>query len=95
MKRLTRIWAAILLIFVLIFNSVSCDILSFVDNKNEIQPTEKDESFYIEGSSTYNIEIGDTLELTTVRGKDIEGEIVWTSSDTSVATVSDGVINAQ
>ena len=94
MKRLTRIWAAILLIFVLIFNSVSCDILSFVDNKNEKQPTEKDESFYIEGPSTYNIEIGDTLELAVVRGENLEGEVVWTSSDTSVATVSEGVINA-
>ncbi len=93
MKRITKIWAALLLILVMLFNSVACDLFTGVGDENT-QQTEKNESFYIDGSLTYNLEVGSSMKLNLVRDASLKGDVVWTSSDESVATVSGGVVTA-
>lgn len=91
MKNISKILAALLLIFVLLFNTVSCDLLIGTGDGGE--QGQRDESFYIDSPLTVDLDIGESLTLNLVRGKDLEGEVVWTSSN-SCASVDDGVVTA-
>ena len=101
MNKLTRILAAILLIFVMLFNTVSCDILlgtgggdSIGDNSgnnNGGQQAEEEKDFYINGPSTVDMKVGDVVLLNLVT--ELEGEIIWTSSS-ECASVANGIVTA-
>lgn len=93
MKKLTRILAAIMLIFVLLFNTVSCDILLGNNGDNGGQQGERDESFYIDAPLTVELEVGESYTVKLVKGEDLTGEVVWTSSS-SCASVENGVVTA-
>ena len=94
--KICRIIAALLLIFVLLFNTVSCDLLGDLiggeggGNNNSEQ---KEENFYIDGPLAIDMEIGESLTLDLVKGKDLDGEVVWTSSNSCVS-VENGVVTA-
>ena len=94
--KICRIMAALLLIFVLLFNTVSCDLLGDLiggeggGNNNSEQ---KEENFYIDGPLAIDMEVGESLTLDLVKGKDLDGEVVWTSSNSCVS-VENGVVTA-
>ena len=91
MKNLTKILLALLLIFALLFNAVSC--ISGSDGNIDPGQEQKDESFYIDGSLTIDMAIGESTTLNLVRGDGLEGEVTWTSSS-SCASVENGVVTA-
>ncbi len=91
MKKLTKILAAILLIFVLLFNTVSCDILLGTGGGG--QQVEKDENFYIDAPLTVELKVGESYTVKLIKGEDLVGEVVWTSSSTC-ASVEGGVVTA-
>ena len=91
MKKLTRILAAILLIFVLLFNTVSCDILLGTGGGG--QQGEKDESFYIDAPLTVELKVGESYTIKLVKGEELTGEVLWTSSS-SCASIENGVVTA-
>ena len=91
MNKLTRILAALLLIFVLLFNTVSCDILLGTGGGG--QQIEKDENFYIDAPLTVELKIGESYTVKLIKGEDLVGEVVWTSSSTC-ASVEGGVVTA-
>ena len=93
MKRITKILAALVLILVTLFNCASCDLITGIGGENT-QQTNKDESFYIDGELTYTLEVGCSMKLSLVRGKDLSGEVVWTSSDSCVSVLG-GVVTAE
>lgn len=91
MNKLTRILAAILLIFVLLFNTVSCDILLGTGGGG--QQVEKDDDFYIDAPLTVELKVGESYTVKLIKGEDLVGEVVWTSSSTC-ASVEGGVVTA-
>ena len=91
MKNLTKILLALLLIFALLFNAVSC--IPGSDGNIDQGQEQKDESFYIDGSLTIDMAIGESTTLNLVRGDGLEGEVTWTSSN-SCASVEGGVVTA-
>jgi hypothetical protein len=95
MNKLTRILAAIVLIFVLLFNTVSCDILLGNSGDNGIVNNggqqDNEEKFYINGPSTVDMKVGDVVLLNLVT--ELEGEIIWTSSS-ECASVANGIVTA-
>ena len=91
MNRISKILAALLLIFVLLFNTVSCDIL--LGDNGGGQQGEKDESFYIDAPLTVELKVGESYTIELVKGDDITGEVVWTSSS-SCASIENGVVTA-
>ena len=92
MKSFGRILATLLLIFVLLFNTVSCHLLNG-GTTDQNQEGQKDSSFYIDGPITIDMKIGESTTLKLVKGDDLEGEVVWTSSN-SCASVEGGVVTA-
>ncbi len=101
MQKVFRLSAALLLIFVLIFNTVSCDVISGLlgggaQNGGAVTPDgdgQADDRFYIDGDGTIEAQVGDVIELSLVRGADLEGDVVWTGNN-SCASVENGVVTA-
>ena len=94
MKNLSKILASLLLIFVLLFNVISCDIIGGGNTGGgNDQQTERDESFYFDESLTIDLQIGEKYTIKLVKSDDLEGEVVWTSSN-SCASVEGGVVTA-
>ena len=105
MKNIGRIIASILLIFVLLFNTVSCDILlgagggdSVGDNignnnnaGNNGGQQDNEEEFYINGPATIDMKVGEVVLLYLVT--ELEGDVIWTSSS-SCASVANGIVTA-
>lgn len=100
MRNILKILAALLLIIVFVFNTVSCDVINGVIDKiqngtdNDTldgDDGQTDDRFYIDGELKYEIQVGDTLNLVLVRGESLEGEVLWTSSN-SCASVENGVV---
>ena len=91
--RISKIIAALLLIFVLLFNTVSCDLLPWIDNGNNTDNEQKDDSFYIDSPLNVELKVGESLTLELVIGEDLDGEVVWTSSNSCVS-VENGVVTA-
>ena len=100
MKNIGKIIASILLIFVLLFNTVSCDVLLGAGgndiigdnsgNNNDEQQTEE-KQFYINGSATIDMNVGDVMLLYLVT--ELDGDVIWTSSS-SCASVTNGIVTA-
>lgn len=95
MKKILRLISALMLIIIIVFNTVSCDIISgLVGNGNDPGGQESgSESFYIDGPANINLEIGESKQLDLVIGSALEGDVIWTSSSKSVSVV-DGLITA-
>ena len=91
--KISRIITALLLIFILLFNAVSCDLLSGLNGGGGAGNDQKDDSFYFDSPLTVDLEVGESLTLKLVRDENIEDDILWTSSS-SCATVADGVVTA-
>lgn len=93
MKNIIKLLAAILLIFVMLFNTVSCGIFTdlFPDNVETNEPA--DQSFYIDGPLNVDLKVGESFTLNLVKSEDLLGEVVWTSSS-SCASVEGGVVTA-
>lgn len=92
MKNFSKILASLLLIFVLLFNTVSCDIFGGNGGENN-QQTERDESFYFNSSLTVDLKIGEQITIELIKGEGLEGDVIWTSSN-SCASVENGVVTA-
>ena len=93
MKKYVKFLSAFLLIFVLLFNTVSCGLSIGGGNNIGENNQNQDTSFYIDSPLTVDLQIGESLQLDLVVGQDIDGEIVWTSSS-SCASVQDGLVVA-
>ena len=95
MKHFNKIIAAFLLIFVLLFNTVSCSFINGLNGEtnDQTQNEERDESFYLDCPLTIDLEVGESYTLKLVKSDDLDGEVVWTSSN-SCASVKDGVVTA-
>ena len=102
MRNILKILAALLLIIVFVFNTVSCDVINGVIDKIQNSTDndtpdgddgQTDDRFYIDGELKYEIQVGDTLNLVLVRGESLKGDVLWTSSN-SCASVEDGVVTA-
>lgn len=91
MKNVTKIIGSILLIFVLLFNAVSCEFLRG-DSENQ-QQGERDESFYIDAPLTVELKVGESYTIKLVKGEELTGEVLWTSSS-SCASIENGVVTA-
>ncbi len=91
--KFSRIIAALLLVLVLLFNTVSCDLLPNIGGNISGGQEQRDESFYIDSPLTVDMEVGESLTLNLIKGKDLEGEVIWTSSS-SCASVDNGVVTA-
>ena len=91
MKKITKILAALLLIFVFAFNIVSCNTPSNQETPNTNESA--DESFYIDSTSPLNIKVGDSVTFKVVKSDNLDGDITWTSSS-SCASVDNGVVTA-
>lgn len=89
MRSFSKLIASLILIFVLLFNTVSCDILPGFGTSGQGQTNET--TFYIEGPSNIEIKVGDRIQLKVVSG--IQGAVIWTSSSSS-ASVEDGIVTA-
>ena len=94
MKAIYRSIAAMLLIIALLLNSVSCELFTGTGSGTGNEQTQQDGKFYIDGELTHQLEVGSSMKLTLVRDASLAGEVIWTSSDESVATVSGGVVTA-
>lgn len=104
MKKFGRLAAALLLIFVLLFNVVSCNIPNDPGgtsapstpsdpNTNGGGSQSEEKTFYIEGPSDIELAIGESVTLNLICKEDIEQEVIWTSSS-KCASVEDGVVTA-
>ena len=93
MKNIVKFLSAFLLIFVLLFNTASCGILLGGGNNVGENNQNQDESFYIDSPLTVDLQVGESLQLNLVRGEDIEGDVIWTSSS-NCASVQDGLVVA-
>lgn len=93
MRSFSKTAAALVLVFVFLFNAVGCDILPNINLGIGGTSEPSDKSFYIEGEHTLNLTVGESVTLKLMRAEDIQGEVVWTSSS-SCASVEDGVITA-
>ncbi len=105
MKKISKIIASILLIFVLLFNTVSCDILvgnnsgnggnggNGGNSGNGGTQTEQDKEFYFDSPSIIDLKVGDAIMLKLVVGENLDGEVIWTSSS-SCASVENGIVTA-
>lgn len=93
MRSFSKTIAALVLVFVFLFNAVGCDILPNINLGIGGTSEPSDKSFYIEGEHTLNLTVGESVTLKLVRDEDIQGEVVWTSSS-SCASVEDGVVTA-
>ena len=90
MKNIGRLLAALALILVLLFNTVSCGLVFGPGGDNG---QNENTDFYIDSPLTVDLKVGETHFLSLVCGEDLEGEIVWTSSS-SCASVKDGLVTA-
>ena len=97
MKSIFKSLVALLLIITMTLSILSCGV-NTVDSKEETpdntQTEQKQEEFYIEGPNPITMTEGESITLTVVVPDGVEGEIIWTSSSTSVS-VSDGIISAK
>ena len=95
MKNVNRSIAALILMLVLLFNVVSCNIPSSPSTPNTDGGSQAEEkTFYIEGPSNLELEVGESITLMLICKEDIEGEPTWTSSS-SCASVTDGKVIAR
>ena len=92
MRKISKILAAFLLTLVLLFNTISCDIL-LGNNNNQPPEVEAKTEFYIDAPPTVDLKVGESLTLKLVMSDGLEGDVVWTSS-TSFASVENGVVTA-
>ena len=92
MKGIYKIIAAWLLIAALLFNTVSCDLLSG-NTGGDSDNTDVNESFYIDSALTLEMTVGETLSLNLINTVNTNESVVWTSSS-DCATVEDGVVSA-
>ena len=93
MKLMSKVLAA-LLVIVMMMGMVSCDIITDLLPQLGINNggggyTEED--FYIDGPTTINIKVGESSQLVLVIKEGLEGDIIWTTSDSCVS-VEDGVV---
>ena len=92
MRKISKILAAFLLTLVLLFNTISCDIL-LGNNNNQPPEVEAKTEFYIDAPLTVDLKVGESLTLKLVMSDGLEGDVIWTSS-TSFASVENGVVTA-
>lgn len=90
MKRINKALSALMLIIVLLLNTISCNII-LPDSGSNQEQTEK--SFYIDGPSTIELKVGDSITLTAIYDKEASGKILWMTSDSCVS-VKDGRVVA-
>ena len=95
MMKICKILAAFVLIFVLLFNTVSCDLLlgNNVGGEDSQQQGEDKKDFYIDSPLNVELKIGESLTLELVMDSSLEGEVAWTSSSSCVS-VENGVVTA-
>ena len=97
MKNILKFLLSLILLFALVVNTVSCDILlPYIEEwvGNEQGKDEGEKTFYIDvDQKTIQLKVGQTLTLNVVRSEELEGEIVWTTSS-SCTSVEDGVVTA-
>ena len=79
MKSIRKIIAAWLLIFVLLLNVVSCNLLPN-NNGSQNNHTQLEGEFYIDGPLTLRMTVGESVTLKLVKSDILVGEVVWTSS---------------
>ena len=92
MNKIRRIVAAWLLIFVILFNAVGCDLLPDIKVEGSSDVNENGE-FRIDAGLTLDMMVGDTVVLELINTVDPDGEVIWTSTS-SCATVEDGKVTA-
>ena len=92
MKSIRKIIAAWLLIFVLLLNVVSCNLLPN-NNGGQNDNTQLEGEFYIDGPLTLRMTVGESVTLKLIKSDNLEGEVVWTSSS-DCATVENGKVYA-
>lgn len=89
LKRTKKIFTCLLLALIICFNTASCDLLSNLGigggDKCE------DDSFYIVGSATFTVKIGEKHTLECYREENLDGDIAWSSSS-GCASVENGII---
>lgn len=102
MKLINKI-LAVALIIIMLFGVVSCDLISEVLPDMNPAPTpetdpDKDDDkeedtggFCIVGEITFDLKVGESIQLFIVRGDAGDGEIIWTSSS-SCASVENGLV---
>ena len=92
MNKIRRIVAAWLLIFVILFNAVGCDLLPDIklEGSSDIN---KNGEFRIDAGLTLDMTVGDTVVLELINTVDPDGEVIWTSTS-SCATVENGKVTA-
>lgn len=92
MNKIRRIVAAWLLIFVILFNAVGCDLLPDIklEGSSDIN---KNGEFRIDAGLTLDMMVGDTVVLELINTVDPDGEVIWTSTS-SCATVENGKVTA-
>jgi len=92
MNKIKRIVAAWLLIFVILFNAVGCDLLPDikVEGSSDIN---KNGEFRIDADLTLDMMVGDTVVFEVINTVDPDGEVIWTSTS-SCATVENGKVTA-
>ena len=92
MNKIRRIVAAWLLIFVILFNAVGCNLLPDIKVEGSSDVNENGE-FRIDAGLTLDMMVGDTVVLELINTVDPDGEVIWTSTS-SCATVEDGKVTA-
>ncbi|MBO7196117.1 MAG: hypothetical protein J6V80_02165 [Clostridia bacterium] len=88
MKTFNKILAALLLTLIMLFNVVSCSLIPGGEGQGQ-----SDNTFYINSVSSITLKVGEVRSLNIVRGADLDGNVVWTSSDGCVS-VNDGKVAA-
>ena len=96
--KIGRILAALLLIFILLFNIVSCDLIPNIGvnnggNQQNNQQGDSDSDFYIDSPSSIELKVGESITLDLVCDENRVNDVVWTTSGSCV-TVSQGAVTA-
>ena len=98
MKRINKLLTAVLLLIAIIFNTVSCEVISGELSIEEWlgiaeKPDNSEEkAFYIDGPTSITLSVGESAELVLVKDSELQGEVIWTSSDSCVSVENGKII---
>ena len=92
--KLNKILVTWLLIFIFVFNAAGCHLIeNFPENNENIGGSPNvDPDFYISGEPSIILYVGDEYTLEVVKAEDLEGEIIWTSSNSCVSVENGNIV---